>query len=128
MAHLKQRERKPVARHKRKQKPAPTGMKVFVGLLVGLTVAMVTVGLTSNRSSTPTKTERTSNRTTEPVVKKTPIRTPLPKNVEPSPTLSTFYLNCDAAKAVGALPLLRGDAGYRTDLDMDGDGTACEGV
>lgn len=128
MAHLKQRERKPVARHKKKQKPAPTGMKVFVGLLVGLTMTMVTVALVGHRSSAPTKTERTSNRTAEPVVKKTPTRTPLPKSVEPSPTLSTFYVNCQAAKDVGALPVLRGDAGYRTDLDMDGDGTACEGV
>ncbi|MCE5288188.1 MAG: DUF1524 domain-containing protein [Nocardiaceae bacterium] len=37
-----------------------------------------------------------------------------------------FYKNCAAAKAAGAAPLHRGDPGYRTALDRDGDGVACE--
>lgn len=37
-----------------------------------------------------------------------------------------YYKNCAAAKADGAAPLHRGDPGYRSGLDRDNDGTACE--
>lgn len=37
-----------------------------------------------------------------------------------------FYANCKEAKAAGAAPLYKGDPGYRSDLDRDGDGIACE--
>nr|WP_308205649.1 excalibur calcium-binding domain-containing protein [Frankia sp. AiPs1] len=36
------------------------------------------------------------------------------------------YVNCAAARAAGAAPLRRGEAGYSPDLDRDGDGIACE--
>jgi hypothetical protein len=36
------------------------------------------------------------------------------------------YDDCDAARADGAAPVYRGDPGYRTDLDRDNDGAACE--
>lgn len=36
------------------------------------------------------------------------------------------YPSCDAAESAGAAPLRRGDPGYSTDLDGDGDGVACE--
>jgi hypothetical protein len=35
------------------------------------------------------------------------------------------YTDCDAARAAGAAPLHRGDPGYRSALDRDGDGVAC---
>ena len=44
--------------------------------------------------------------------------------VEPAP--AAYYKNCAAAKAAGAAPLHRGDPGYRSGLDRDGDGVACE--
>ncbi len=34
--------------------------------------------------------------------------------------------NCDAARAAGAAPIKRGEPGYRSALDGDNDGTACE--
>ena len=37
-----------------------------------------------------------------------------------------FYANCKEAKAAGAAPLYKDDPGYRSDLDRDGDGIACE--
>ncbi len=37
-----------------------------------------------------------------------------------------YYQNCAAARAAGAAPLHRGDPGYSTKLDRDGDGVACE--
>jgi hypothetical protein len=39
---------------------------------------------------------------------------------------STYFDNCDAARAAGAAPVHLGDPGYGTHLDGDGDGTACE--
>ncbi len=34
--------------------------------------------------------------------------------------------NCDAARAAGAAPVRRGEAGYGAHLDRDGDGIGCE--
>ncbi|MFD4506455.1 excalibur calcium-binding domain-containing protein [Streptomyces sp. NPDC058457] len=39
---------------------------------------------------------------------------------------STYYANCTAARAAGVTPLYRGDPGYDSHLDRDGDGVACE--
>lgn len=39
---------------------------------------------------------------------------------------AAYYANCTAAKAAGAAPLYRGQAGYSSSLDRDGDGVACE--
>ena len=36
------------------------------------------------------------------------------------------YRNCREARAAGAAPLYRGQAGYNPRLDRDGDGVACE--
>ncbi|WP_223252963.1 excalibur calcium-binding domain-containing protein [Arthrobacter sp. AFG7.2] len=37
-----------------------------------------------------------------------------------------YYANCAAAKAAGAAPLYRGQSGYRSGMDGDNDGVACE--
>ena len=37
-----------------------------------------------------------------------------------------YYKNCSAARAAGAAPLYRGEPGYRSELDRDNDGVACE--
>lgn len=39
---------------------------------------------------------------------------------------AAVYANCAAAWAAGAAPLHRGDPGYSSKLDRDGDGVACE--
>jgi len=39
---------------------------------------------------------------------------------------NVYYANCSEARAAGDAPLYRGDAGYRSALDRDGDGVACE--
>lgn len=39
---------------------------------------------------------------------------------------SAYYPNCAAARAAGAAPVRRGDAGYSSHLDRDGDGVGCE--
>jgi len=35
------------------------------------------------------------------------------------------YANCAAVRAAGVAPLHRGDPGYRSGLDPNGDGVAC---
>ncbi len=52
----------------------------------------------------------------------TPTPTPTPNNGSPD----VYYENCDAVRAAGADPIQRGDPGYSSDLDRDGDGVACE--
>ncbi|MEO8556268.1 MAG: excalibur calcium-binding domain-containing protein [Actinomycetota bacterium] len=51
---------------------------------------------------------------------------PVPVAVAVPPASSVFYANCTAARAAGAAPIHRGDPGYATKLDRDGDGIACE--
>ncbi|SDS19905.1 Excalibur calcium-binding domain-containing protein [Brevibacterium siliguriense] len=43
-----------------------------------------------------------------------------------SDSSSTYFENCTAAREAGAAPVRRGDAGYGSHLDRDGDGIACE--
>jgi hypothetical protein len=40
---------------------------------------------------------------------------------------AVYYANCAEAVAAGAAPLYSGSVGYRSGLDGDGDGVACEG-
>ncbi len=44
----------------------------------------------------------------------------------PPPVASIYYENCTAVRAAGADPILRGDPGYSSKLDRDGDGIACD--
>ena len=44
----------------------------------------------------------------------------------PAPEPEVFYKNCAAARAAGAAPSYRGQPGYRSKLDADGDGIACD--
>ncbi|MBS9534382.1 excalibur calcium-binding domain-containing protein [Mycobacterium sp. M1] len=37
-----------------------------------------------------------------------------------------YYKNCAEARDAGVAPLHEGDPGYRSKLDRDGDGIACE--
>ncbi len=49
---------------------------------------------------------------------------PSPGCVEPTPT--AYYANCTEVRNAGAAPLLMGEPGYRSGLDRDNDGVACE--
>lgn len=39
---------------------------------------------------------------------------------------NVYYKNCDAVRAAGADPIRKGEPGYSTKLDRDGDGIACD--
>jgi len=47
-------------------------------------------------------------------------------NSERAEEFGPSYAGCATARAAGVAPLLRGQAGYRADLDPDGDGVACD--
>jgi hypothetical protein len=40
--------------------------------------------------------------------------------------MTSYYKNCDAARAAGTAPIKSGEPGYRPELDRDKDGTACD--
>ncbi|MET9932888.1 MULTISPECIES: excalibur calcium-binding domain-containing protein [unclassified Streptomyces] len=77
----------------------------------------------------------------KPTPKPTPPPTPRPRPAtqppttapepEPEPTQDTAdenvsYANCAAVRAADAAPIHRGDPGYSSRLDRDGDGVGCE--
>ncbi len=53
---------------------------------------------------------------------------PAPASATPAPPSggSVYYENCDAVRAAGAAPVRRGQPGYASHLDREGDGLACE--
>ncbi|MEU9256368.1 excalibur calcium-binding domain-containing protein [Streptomyces sp. NPDC048270] len=63
---------------------------------------------------------------------KAPTKAPTPTQGDADGTSGTgggggvSYKNCDAAKAAGAAPIRKGQPGYRSALDKDGDGIACD--
>ncbi|EAP98465.1 hypothetical protein JNB_15913 [Janibacter sp. HTCC2649] len=75
-----------------------------------------TVTITATPAPAPTVTI-----TKAPATRAVPFVAPPP--VEDS---SAYYANCAAARAAGVAPLRRGEPGYRSALDRDNDGVACE--
>lgn len=49
---------------------------------------------------------------------------PTPEEVEHS----AYYPNCRAAWSAGKAPIFAGQPGYRSEMDGDGDGIACEPI
>jgi hypothetical protein len=72
---------------------------------------------------TPATTEAPAT-TVAATPKPTTAKTTVPKTI--APAAGDYYANCSAARAAGAAPLHRGDPGYRSALDRDNDGVACE--
>lgn len=44
----------------------------------------------------------------------------------PGATQVTYYENCTEARKAGVTPIQKGEDGYASHLDRDGDGIACE--
>ena len=122
------------------------GIKAKVSKAVPLTVratptpaSLVSHKPTPSTSPSPTPSPSPSTNptpspeptTAEPTPEQTvdaPVEEPAPEppaQPEPAPQ-QAYYSSCREAKAAGAAPLYRGDPGYRSGLDRDGDGVACE--
>ena len=86
-----------------------------------------TATTTAQPTSTPTVTK-----TMQPTVTKTvttaatKTRTMTVTETVNAATKDAYFENCTAARAAGAAPLYSADPGYRSGLDRDGDGVACE--
>lgn len=83
-----------------------------------------TVTVTATPQPAPTVTV-----TAEPVPAAEPA--PEPQLVEepqaPAPVAeNVYYKNCTEARAAGVTPIYAGEPGYRSALDRDNDGIACE--
>lgn len=52
-----------------------------------------------------------------------PVQPPAPAT---QPAQQVYYKNCAEVRAAGMAPILAGQPGYRSALDRDGDGVACE--
>jgi hypothetical protein len=87
---------------------------------------------TTVASSTTTSPARATSSTTATTTAKatttsTALSTTTTARAATTTTTKTLsYGNCAAVKAAGKAPLYRGDPGYSTSLDRDGDGVACE--
>ena len=81
-------------------------------------------------TAAPSTTAATAAPTTKATAPPTTRTTPQPTITQPlataAPTPSAYYANCAAARAAGAAPVHRGDPGYGSHLDRDGDGVGCE--
>jgi competence protein ComEC len=78
---------------------------------------------TSNGKDITVTVAKSAVTTQKPTVKPTPKPSNEP-NVDRGHNV--YYQNCTAAKAAGVAPLHEGDPGYRSALDRDHDGVACE--
>lgn len=111
-----------------------TGPTTSIGAPAALVETVPTTALaTSTTATTPATTSTTVVSTTRApatTAATTPSATSPPTTAAtvttPPPTSAVFYANCTAARAAGAAPLLRGQPGYRSALDADNDGIACE--
>lgn len=63
---------------------------------------------------------------TKVVPKAVPKPTTTPTEKPSTSSNVVYYKNCTAVKEAGAAPIYKGDAGYSSKLDRDGDGVACE--
>lgn len=67
--------------------------------------------------------QQTQQTTQAPAPEPAPAPAPAP---QPAPQQDVYYQNCTAARAAGAAPIYQGQTGYRSQLDRDHDGVACE--
>lgn len=129
-------------------------MKIIASSIVGAVVALVLILIlilllrgdsklkpgvspsspTLNSTSTslqPVTTTSTTSTTTSTTVVGGSGSTTTQQNVLPLPNQSSedssvYFPTCAAARAAGVAPLYIGEPGYRTGLDRDKDGKACE--
>ncbi|MCC6960259.1 MAG: excalibur calcium-binding domain-containing protein [Dehalococcoidia bacterium] len=92
---------------------------------------VATVAATATTVPSATQVPATATKMPPTPVPPTPIPpTPIPPTATATATSapSVYYPNCAAVRAAGKAPLYRGDPGYRSGLDRDNDGIACDTV
>ncbi len=84
-----------------------------------------TVPPTEPPTTPPTPPSTTAPTTAAPTSSRAPLTT-TPTTEAPAATTARAYANCSEARAAGAAPVRRGEPGYGSHLDRDGDGVGCE--
>jgi hypothetical protein len=117
----------PARPRRRSRTPLWVGLGV-VGLLVVIGSALgLSRGSAPPAAAVAVTTSTAPTTSAAPVVVAEPTAAP-PETHRPTTTPKpsvVYYKNCGAALAEGAAPILRGEPGYRSGLDPDGDGVAC---
>ena len=86
-----------------------------------------TAQTTASTTAAPLPVAQTAPPTTATTAAPTTTTTTIAVTTTTVPSTSVvFYANCAAVRAAGKAPLRRGDPGYSSSLDRDGDGIACE--
>ncbi len=121
----------PSHRYPQPKKPKRAGwIAAAVTLAVGLVMCACALALaTSGDEKKPDAPAATTPAGLPPSVVESataPVETPGGLAPEPTKLADVYYASCAAARAAGAAPLHRGEPGYRSGLDRDGDGTACD--
>jgi hypothetical protein len=98
--------------------------------VVGDNATTLTLPLASTTAPSTTTTlaptTTTVVATTSTVRATTTVVTTPTTQVTPTTAAEVYYANCAAARAAGAAPIRQGQPGYRTALDGDRDGIACD--
>lgn len=102
-------------------RPPGSGNPTTTTTQPGTTTSTTVPGTTTTRPDSTTSTTEPGGTTTT-----------VPGGTAPGTTVpgggGVYYQNCDAVRAAGRAPLYAGQPGYRTGLDSDRDGVACEDV
>lgn len=61
-----------------------------------------------------------------PQTQPAPVKPQPQPRTQPQQPSGVYYQNCSAVRSAGKAPLYRGEPGYRSALDRDNDGVACE--
>ncbi len=80
-------------------------------------------------TTAPPEPADTSTTIETPTAEAPPEPAPEPAPEEeptPAPAPDAYYANCAEARAAGAAPIAAGEPGYRSGLDRDDDGIACD--
>jgi Excalibur calcium-binding domain len=96
----------------------PAGLAEATEYRVRITAIDPTSGLRSTTAEVGFRTQTPPPPPPPPVIQ--------PAADIPAPSENVYFANCADARGAGAAPLYRGDPGYRSGLDRDGDGVACE--
>jgi Excalibur calcium-binding domain len=116
----------PVVAPARRRRRSRTPLWVGVGIVGLLVVIGGALGM-SRESAPPAQAVAVaapSSTVQATIAAAQPTVTPSAARTTPKPP-AVYYKNCGVALAEGAAPIQKGEPGYRTGLDPDGDGVAC---
>ncbi|WP_433213354.1 excalibur calcium-binding domain-containing protein [Dactylosporangium sp. CS-047395] len=122
IAYLVPKDDKREPQHEQ-QPVVPVAVTPTATALPATTTAAATQAAVTTPSAVVITTTAAAPPPPPPPPKTTKAAPPPPAETEDN---DVYYKNCTEAKKAGAAPLYRGEPGYRSALDRDGDGVACE--